>query len=209
MKKFVIILSVIALFALLLYAALVFYVSKVAKQDTKVKSDVIVVLGEGAFGGISCYGPICKQKSFVPRSQYNPCLVARIDHAVDLYKNHYASKILMSGGTDKEDNKNEAETMKTIAIDAGVPGADILMEKESKSTYENLAFSQKILNNAGLHSAIIVTDPSTNARTGLVASKLHYDYSLSPDMNTPCSHRSDYIFREPLAIIEYFLLGRI
>lgn len=209
MKKSLIILSVLVVVALLFYAVVVFYVGNMAKQDTKVKSDAIVVLGEGAFGGITCYGPICKQKGFVPHPQYNPCLVARIDHAVNLYKNHYASKILMSGGTDKEDNKNEAETMKTIAMDAGVPGANILMEKESTSTYENLVLSQSILTKADSHSAIIVTDPATNGRAGLVAAKLHYHYSLSPDMNTPCSHRSDYVFREPLAIIAYFLTGKI
>ncbi len=208
MKKIFITLSTIVIAILLVYAALIIYIGNKAKQDTKVKSDVILVLGEGAYGGISCYGPIC-QHGFVPRPQYNPCLVARINHAVDLYKNHYASKILMSGGTDKEDNKNEAETMKTIAMDDGIAEADILMEKESTSTYENLAFSQKILNKAGLYSVIIVTDPSTNARAGLVASELHYTYSLSPDINTPCSHRSDYYFREPLAIIAYFLLGKI
>lgn len=209
MKKVLITFSIISAAILLTYTALVIYVDINAKQDTKVKSDAIVVLGEGAYGGISCYGPICKQKGFIPHPQYNPCLVARIDHAVDLYKNHYASKILMSGGTDKEDNKNEAETMKTIAMENGIPEGDILMEKDSTSTYENLVFSQTILNKAGLHSVIIVTDPSTNARAGLVASKLYYKYSLSPDMNTPCSHRSDYLFREPLAIIDYFLLGKI
>lgn len=134
---------------------------------------------------------------------------SRIDQAVYLYKNHYAPKILMSGGTDKGGNVNEAETMKTIAIEDGIPAADILVETKSTSTYQNLTFSQKILNNAGLRSAIIVTDPSTNARAGLVASKLHYTYSLSPDMSTTCSHLSDYIFREPLAIIYYFISGKI
>lgn len=207
-KKIFITLSIIVLAILLAYAALVIYIGNMAKQDTKVKSDVIVVLGEGAYGGITCFGPRCLQ-GFVPHPQYNPCLVARIDHAVDLYKNHYASKILMSGGIDKEDNKNEAETMKSIAIQDGIPAENILMEKESTSTYENLKFSQTILTKAHLNSVIIVTDPSTNARAGLVASKLHYTYSLSPVMNTLCSHRSDYLLREPFAIIYYFISGKI
>jgi uncharacterized SAM-binding protein YcdF (DUF218 family) len=207
-KKILIVLSIIVTSIVLLYTVLLIYIGDKAKQDTKVKSDVIVVLGEGAYGGISCYGSIC-QHGFVPHPQYNPCLVVRVDHAVSLYKNHYAPKILMSGGTDKEDNVNEAETMKKIAIEAGVPGADILMEKESTSTYENLALSQKILNKAGLHSIIIVTDPYTNARTELVAEKLHYNYSLSPAINTPCSHPSEYLLREPLAIIAYKLLNKI
>ena len=115
----------------------------------------------------------------------------------------------MSGGTDKGDNVNEAETMKKIAMQDGIPETNILMENKSTSTYQNLVFSQKILSKAGLHSAIIVTDPSTNARAGLVASKLHYAYSLSPDMNSPCSYTFNYIFREPLAIIYYFLSGKI
>lgn len=208
MKKFVIIFSLIASCVILLYAILVFYIGNMAKQDTKVKSDAIVVLGEGAYGGISCFGPRCSQ-GFTPHPRYNPCLIARINHAVDLYKSHYASKVLMSGGTDKEDNKNEAETMKTIAMGDGIPEKDILLETKSTSTYENLEFSQKIMNAAGIHSAIIVTDPATNARAGLVASKLHYAYSLSPDMDTPCSHRSDYYLREPLAIIDYFLTSKL
>lgn len=207
-KKVFITLSIITAVVLLIYAALVIYIFNSAKQDTKVKSDVIVVLGESAMSGTSCFGPRC-QPGFVSKPHDNPCLVARINQAVSLYRNHYASKILMSGGTDKGDNVNEAETMKTIAMADGIPGADILVEEKSTSTYENLAFSQKILKAADLQSAIIVTDPSSNARAGLVASKLQYAYSLSPDVNSPCSHISDYIFREPFATIYYFLSGRI
>lgn len=207
MKKRIVITLVTVLAVLVVgYTALVIYVFTAAKQDTRVKSDAIVVLGEGAMGGTSCFGPRCQQ-GFKASPHYSPCLIDRIDQAVSLYKNHYAPKILMSGGTDKEDGVNEADTMKKIAIQDGIPDADILTETQSTSTYENLAFSQKILNGANLHSAIIVTDPSTDARAELVASRLHYAYSLSPDANTSCSHLSDYVLREPLAIISYLLSG--
>lgn len=208
MKKVVITLSVLVAVFLLTYGGLVIYVYHMAKQDTKVKSDAIVVLGEAAMGGTSCFGPRCQHHS-VPTPHYNVCLETRINHAVSLFKNHYAPKIVMSGGTDKSDNVNEAETMKTIAMKDGVPASDILLEDKSTSTYQNLEFSQKILNKAVLHSAIIVTDPPTNARAGLVASKLHYTYTLSPDINTTCTHLSDYVLREPLAIMYYFLTGKI
>jgi uncharacterized SAM-binding protein YcdF (DUF218 family) len=214
-KKFLIILSIIATSALLIYASLLIYISNKAQQDTKVKSDVILVLGGHAISGISCYDPICQQ-GFVPKPHYNPCLVARVDHAVSLYKNHYAPKILMSGGTDKETNVNEAETMKKIAIEAGIPETDILVEKESTSTYENFALSQKIINEAGLHSVIIVTEPYHNARAELVASKLHYKYSLSPAIESTCwDQDKDKPFtnrdssREALALIVYKFLNRI
>ena len=207
-KKILITISIIIAALLLIYTVLVIYVFSMARQDTKVRSDAIVVLGEQAISGTSCFGPRCQQ-GFVSNAHYNPCLISRIDQAVTLYNNHYASKILMSGGTDKGDNVNEAETMKNIAMADGIPKSDILVENESTSTYKNLVFSQKILNGADLHSAIIITDPSTNARAGLVASKLYYVYSLSPDMSSPCLHVRDYVFREPLAIIYYFLTGKI
>lgn len=218
MKKFLIILSVIAtiaVFSLILYTVLLIYIGNKAKLDTKVKSDAILVLGGSAIGGISCYGPIC-QHGFVPKPRLNPCLVARVNHAVSLYKNHYAAKILMSGGTDKETNVNEAETMKKIAMQAGVPETDILLEEKSNSTYENFALSQKILNKAGLHSVIIVTDPYHNARASLVASKLQYRYSLSPVVESPCweqdknkpfTNRDSR--REAFALIYYKLLGKL
>ena len=217
MKKFLILLSIIAASILLFsitFTALLIYISNEAKQDTKVKSDVILVLGGSAYGGTSCYGPIC-QHDFVPQRRLNPCLVARVDHAVSLYKEHYAPKILMSGGNDKEDNANEAETMKKIAIDAGVPEADILMEKESTSTYENFALSQKIITDAKLHSIIIVSDPYHNARAELIASKLHYKYSVSPAVESPCwdqdksSLTNRDFLHEALALIGYKLLNRI
>ncbi len=208
MKKIIITLSVVVAIFLLIYASLVIYVFHLSKQDTKVKSTAIVVLGEKAISGTSCFGPRCQQ-GFVANPHYNVCLESRINQAVYLYKSHYAPKILMSGGFDNGTKVSEAETMKLIAEKDGVPVADILVETKSTSTYQNLAFSQKILNKTGLHSTIIVTDPSTNARAGLVASSLHYSYSLSPDMNSPCSHAFNYIFREPLAIIYYFLTGKI
>ena len=42
----------------------------------------------------------------------------------------YAPKILMSGGYDREDNVSEAETMKKIALEKGVPSKDIILKKQ-------------------------------------------------------------------------------
>lgn len=213
MKKFLVVILSLITAGVVIYFGLLIYISKKAEQDTKVKSDVILVLGGSAIGGISCYGPICEQ-GFVPKPRLNPCLIARVDHAVTLYKDGYASKILMSGGTDKETDVNEAETMKKIAVDAGVPDSDILTEKESTSTYENLALSKKIINDASLNSIIIVSDPYHNARAELVAKKLDYEYSLSPASESACwvknKQLTDRQFRrEALALIAYKLLNRI
>lgn len=215
MKKFFIIFSIIATCVLPLYTAILVYVANKAEQDTKVKSDIILVLGAKSYSYPGSVGPRSWFGSSSPTSShYNPCLVARVHQAVSLYKNQYAPKILMSGGNDKEDNINEAETMKKIAIEAGVPERDILMEKEATSTYENFALSKKILNEVGLNSVIIVTEPYHNARAELIASKLHYKYSLSPTKTSPCWDQNKYFtnwnfLKEALALISYKFLNKI
>lgn len=186
-----------------------------AGQDTKVKSDVILVLGGHVISGTSCVGPVCKTKGFVIKPHYNPCVVARVDHAVALYKDHYASKILMSGGTDEENNANEAETMKKMALQAGIPPEAILVEKKSTSTYENFKLSKEILDKADLHSVIVVTEPYHIARAGLVASKLKYTYTLSPAVESVCWNQNNFfanwnfVKKEVPAIIGYKILNKI
>ena len=213
MKKIIITLLIIITAGPISYFSLLMYINNKAELDTKVTSEVILVLGGIVYSGTDCYGPICKQINFVPNRHYNPCLVARINHAIMLYKDHYAPKILMSGGADKEDNTNEAERMRKIAIEAGIPSEDILVENKSTSTYENFAFSKKILQKANLHSIIIVTDPYHNARAELIARKQKFAYSLSPavesacweqDKNKPFTNRDSR--REVLAIIAYIIL---
>src|ERR1700761_2864444 len=98
-KKILIVLFAVVSVFLLIYTSLVMHVSHMSKQDTKVKSAAIVVLGEKAISGTSCFGPRCQQ-GFIAKPHYNVCLESRINQAVYLYKNHYAPKILMSGGVD-------------------------------------------------------------------------------------------------------------
>jgi len=174
-----------------LYASVAVYVGKTATRDNKVHSDVILVPGAKAYRG----------------KRYNLCMLARVEHAVALYKARYAKKLLFSGGIDKEDNANEAETMKSIAISLGVPANDILLETSSTSTWENLLFSKKILQAQGLHTVIIVTEPFHAPRTLLVAKKLGINASSSPAVKSRCWLRRGYFSRfflkEPLAIIWY------
>lgn len=175
------------------YLSLAFYVASVAERDSKVKPDVIVVLGA---------------RSYI-NGRYNPCLVARVDHAVALYKLHLAPRLLMTGGNDREDHVNEAETMRQLAVARGVPADAILLEKQATSTYENFQFSKRILGEKELHSIIIVTEPFHVARASLVAEKAGLDYTVSPATASPCwrpaKYASRYFLKEPIAILVYAL----
>ncbi|MBI3887760.1 YdcF family protein [Candidatus Microgenomates bacterium] len=188
---------VVGSLSLFVYIFIALFVANKAGNDIKHKSDVILVLGA---------------RSYI-NGEYNPCLKARVDHAVSLYKDGYAPKLLVSGGTDKEDNANESETMKKIAVEQGVAAKDILLEKAATSTYENFTLSKEIMNKNNLHSAIIVTEPFHIARASLVGKKLGFTDNASPATESPCwkqnTYLSRYFLKEPFAILVYKLQNKL
>jgi hypothetical protein len=62
--------SIIITFALLLDGILLIYIANKSEQDTKVKSDVILVLGGTAIGGLSCPGPQTEKSKYCGRKAY-------------------------------------------------------------------------------------------------------------------------------------------
>lgn len=181
----------------IVFSVLAIYIANKAELSTAVKSDVILVLGA---------------RSYI-NGNYNPCLEARVDHAVKLYKDSYASKLLVSGGNDVEDNINEAETMKKIAIEKGVKKEDIFLEKSASSTYENFVLSGELMKKNGLKSVIVVTEPFHIARASLIADKLNFNYSVSPANDNSCwlptKYLTKYFLKEPLAIILYKIQNKL
>jgi len=91
--------------------------------------------------------------------------------AVELYKQRLAPRILFSGGlgrlTKDTFSKSEAEHFADIALEAGVPVADIIIENKSSNTGENITFSYKLLQKRGVEarSIILVQKPYMERRT--------------------------------------------
>ena len=71
-----------------------------------------------------------------------------------LYRDGYAPKVLFSGGLGRNTlgrwNVSEAERFAAIATENGVPEDAILLENKSTNSAENILFSHKILEEAGL-----------------------------------------------------------
>ncbi|AUH72056.1 YdcF family protein [Legionella sainthelensi] len=180
-----------------IYFSLALYIIKNAENDEKKYADVILVLGTKAYHD----------------DQYNPCLVARVQHAVALYKTNYAPKLLFSGGNDGKDGTNEAQAMKEMALYLGVSEEDILLEPASTSTYENLLFSEKILTAKQFNSILLVTEPFHLPRAMLVAQKIGLHVSSSPAIESLCWQKNRYFsrhfLREPLAIIYYKIKNQL
>lgn len=196
-KKIIVIICILFLIPIITYLYVYTYIALNVYKDNKVKSDAIVVLGAQSYRG----------------NVYNACLIGRVSHAVDLYKQGYAKKIIVSGGTDKYDHTNEAQTMYNLAIKQGVKSTDIIKEDKATSTYENLLFTNDILKENNMKSLIIVTEPFHSPRANLVANKLNISHTISPATDSPCWTKwkfiSRFIYREPVAIVDYFILGRL
>ena len=88
----------------------------------------------------------------------NPCLTGRVDEGFLLYKQGLVTQLIMSGGRDHEDNRIEAQVMEAYARNKDFKG-DIILEKSSSSTLENLTFSRPILMAIGVKNIIIVSEP--------------------------------------------------
>lgn len=160
------------------------------------KSDTIIILGTKSY----------------KNGAYNPCLVSRVTHGVDLYKRGFATNIIMTGGDDVEDNYNEADTMKKIALEQNISPEIILLEKKATSTYENLVYSKEIMKKNSSKAAIIVSEPFHMYRAGKVAEELNMTYALSSATKS-CAKPHEYIYRvlirEPMAVVAYLLHGII
>ena len=80
--------------------------------------------------------------------------------AAELYLQGYAPKILFTGGLGRN-TKNllsepEAERFARVAMECGVPEADILREDKSTNTKENILFTREMLEKLGLkHDRIL------------------------------------------------------
>ena len=83
-------------------------------------------------------------------------LKARVDKAVELWKEKKVKYLIMSGA-DVHSDFVEAEAMKRYAMECGVPGEYILEEKQAVSTYHNLQYSCQMMRNCNFQDCVVVT----------------------------------------------------
>ncbi|MDR6552314.1 YdcF family protein [Paenibacillus qinlingensis] len=123
--------------------------NKLIVLDEVSNSDVIILLGgEGGFG-------------------------ERSRKAVELYKNGYATKVLLTDGT--FDYKHDMEINKMLAKveSLGVPEESIMLEDHAQNTFENAKYTKEILEQEGMQKALVVTSDWHTLRTRLTFKKVY------------------------------------
>ena len=112
----------------------------------------------------------------------------RVTQAIDLYRAGYASRLLLSSGY--VFTLREAEVMKAVAVDNGVPAEAILLEERAKNTFENVTHSGQIVREQGWRRILLVSSPYHMRRAVATWHKLLPEIEVVP---TPVPQSQFYI----------------
>lgn len=164
-------------------------------HDTSVHhADAIVVLGAAAWN-----------------TKPSPVFRERINHAVELYRNHFAERIIFTGGTPKSGFMAEAEVGRRYALQMGVANSDILYENLSRDTYHNLLNTRQVMRDNNIEHIIIVSDPFHMARSAKIAKDLGIDAQISPTKTSRYAHggwaKWRFLLQESYALTVYRWAG--
>lgn len=108
----------------------------------------------------------------------------RIIRAVSLYKDGLVSKIILSGGVSLGNKDiHDADAMKQVALSLGVLEKDIILENQSRNTYENLTFSKKIIEENKFNNVLLVTSAIHTRRSLKISQSI--GLNLIPASPTP------------------------
>lgn len=108
-------------------------------------------------------------------------LADRLKRGIELYEQDAAPKIIMSGDHGRE-SYDEVNTMKQVAVDAGIPSSDIFMDHAGFSTYESMYRAKEIFE---ADKIIIVTQEYHLYRAIYIAEKLGIEaYGVNADYRT-------------------------
>lgn len=132
-------------------------------------------------GGLAGYDEELKRGFFSQASD-------RFIQAARLYHMGHISKIIVTGGNAifvKESGYNEADFIGRSLVDLDIPAADILLEKRSRNTLENAAFTKQILDSNGNSGKDLLITSAIHMPRAL---KVFHKYSIPVD-SFPCNYR--------------------
>ncbi|MDD7939740.1 YdcF family protein [Actinomycetospora lutea] len=178
--------------ALLLVGGTAFRVWQLGRVDERRPVDMIVVLGAAQYDG-----------------EPSPVFRARLQHALELYEEGVAPRIITVGGAAAGDAFTEAQAGEQWLVENGVPGQALLPVDEGRDTYESFEAVAAVAEQRGWSSAVLVSDPWHSLRSRTMADDVGLDATTSPTKRGPVVQTREtqlrYIVRETGALIYYHL----
>jgi uncharacterized SAM-binding protein YcdF (DUF218 family) len=177
---------------LLLVGGTAFRVWELGRVDERTPTDMILVLGAAQYDG-----------------RPSPVLQARLEHALTLYQQGVAPRIVTVGGSAEGDQFSEAESGDRWLTEHGVPNRDVLPVDEGRDTLGSFEAVGTVAAQRGWGSAVIVSDPWHSLRSRTMARDVGLEATTSPTKSGPVvqTRRTQffYIVRETAGLLYYHL----
>jgi uncharacterized SAM-binding protein YcdF (DUF218 family) len=178
--------------AVLLVGGTAIRVWQLGRVDERQPVDMIVVLGAAQYDG-----------------RPSPVFRARLQHALELYEEGVAPRIVTVGGAAAGDAFTEAQAGEQWLVENGVPGQALLPVDEGRDTFESFEAVASVAEQRGWESAVLVSDPWHSLRSRTMADDVGLEATTSPTKRGPVVQTREtqfrYIVRETGALIYYHL----
>jgi len=152
------------------------------RRDDARAADAIVVMGAAQYDG-----------------RPSPVLKARLDHAVSLWEQHLAPRLVLTGGMGDGDTTSEAAVGRRYAVKHGVPDSVILMETRGRTTAESMERVAAMLDSLRHREVILVSDPFHMLRLSILARRFGLSPRSSPTRTSPISASATESWRYTLS----------
>jgi uncharacterized SAM-binding protein YcdF (DUF218 family) len=163
-------------------------------RDNATGSDAIVVLGAAQYAG-----------------RPSPVLKARLDHAVALWKQGLAPRLIVTGGKGIGDTTTEAAVSRRYVLRQGVADSAVFQEDQGRTTTASLDAVAAIMREKGLRRAILVSDPFHMLRLHIISRQLGIQTRTSPTRSSPISASPTkalgYILSESIKVPVTLVMG--
>ncbi|HET6837676.1 MAG TPA: YdcF family protein [Gemmatimonadales bacterium] len=170
LSKFRRVLGLLLLAAASIYTVALVLVLMVSQQDQRRPADAIVVLGAAQYNG-----------------RPSPVLRARLDHALQLYREGLAPRIVVTGGVGRGDTTSEAIVGRNYLLNRKVPPRAVVAQPHGRSTQASMTAVADWLEAAHLKRVILVSDPFHMFRLRMEARRTNLEAYTSPTESSPIS----------------------
>lgn len=160
----------IAVAAGLVYLACFTWVLAASRQDQRRPVDAIVVLGAAQYSG-----------------RPSPVLAARLEHALDLWRERLAPVLVVTGGIGRGDRESEATVARRWLVNEGVPLGAVVVQPEGSTTAASIGAVARWAADAGVTTLLLVSDPFHSARLRGEARRAGLEAWTSPTRTSPIS----------------------
>lgn len=184
-----------AVLLIILWTVTVLEIVSTGRRDEARPAAAIVVLGAAQYVG-----------------RPSPVLRARLDHAIALWRDRLAPRLIVTGGRGDGDTTSEAAVSRRYALRRGVPDSAIVLENTGRTTRESLRGVAAIMKDQPRRDVILVSDPFHMLRLAILARRFGLEPLVSPTRTSPISQRRNqtwrYVLNESFKVPVVYLFER-